>query len=178
MTVAPPPDNPTPKRHRRRVPNAESHRLYDSWITLLPTLADSLMAFMSNSMGCLPPPQVGRIIAHCTDGTHEMRTLNIACLYFNRKLRSFLFAIEISTHCRLHPHQRNGVHLRNHTSSSSPSWPLSNRPLPTSHGRFHRTFGFLSMPFRAIVRCDQRAGCSTARILHPTWVSLETISCE
>ena len=51
MTVTPPPDNPTLKRHWRRVPNAESHRLYNSWITL-PTLANSLMAFMSRWVAC------------------------------------------------------------------------------------------------------------------------------
>ena len=47
-------------------------------------------------MGLLPPPQAGDITAQCTDGMHERKTSNIACLYFNRKLRSFVFAMESS----------------------------------------------------------------------------------
>ena len=80
MSIAPPPDNPTLKGTRRRVPNAAAHRLYDSWTTLLPTLVDALVAFMSNSMGLSPPPQVGHITGQCTDGMHERKTSNIACL--------------------------------------------------------------------------------------------------
>jgi hypothetical protein len=93
MGIAPPPDNPTLKEPRRRVPNAAAHRLYDSWTTLLPTLTDALITFASNSMGLSPPPQVGHITTQCTDGMHERKTSNIACLYFNRELWSFLFAM-------------------------------------------------------------------------------------
>ena len=81
------------KTSRRRTPTTATHRLYDSWLKLLPTLTDCLSGYLSNAMGCIPC-HTDDIHVVCRDQQHEKKTLKVLCLYFSCN-SSFLLILPV-----------------------------------------------------------------------------------
>jgi hypothetical protein len=91
-----PPSSDTPVSTSRRIlPDPASHRLYDSWKCLIPTLLAPLLDYLNRSHACLPP-QVGDIRETCQRTDCPIKSVNIICLYFDRKLLlSWIFRLGV-----------------------------------------------------------------------------------
>jgi hypothetical protein len=72
------------KAHRRILPDTESARLYTTWKALLPSLVNSLITYLSVSMGRVVAP-ASDLISQCNQGTCVRKDTKIQCLYFDRK---------------------------------------------------------------------------------------------
>jgi hypothetical protein len=74
---------------RRIHPDEEAYSLYDRWISLLPSLVDTLLSYDKTSMGSVFPPATN-IIYSCSDLTCSRKATQITSLYFDRMCLSYL----------------------------------------------------------------------------------------
>jgi len=84
-------DPPTVKAKNRILPDAQSNRLYQAWIELLPTLVDPLLQYRTQSVGSpLKPTKLDRHNCSCS---YVTQSLEILCLFYDRM--PVLFACEL-----------------------------------------------------------------------------------
>jgi hypothetical protein len=81
------PLSPGPKVPRRILPDSESTRLYTAWNSLLPSLVNSLITYISMSTGHVVTPAMD-LCSKC-EQLCAPKDIKILCLYFDRK---FTFA--------------------------------------------------------------------------------------
>ena len=84
------------KRPRRVVPDAAAHRLYNNWLSLIPTLVDDYLAYMQQTQG-----RLGRSPAldtsSCSDGICPVKEFTIQCLHVDCMCTSFIIPYDLLT---------------------------------------------------------------------------------
>jgi hypothetical protein len=137
-----------PKARQRILPDTESARLYTAWKDHLPSLVNSLIAYMSFSTGHVVAP-ASDLISQCNQATCVRKDTKIQCLYFDHKklaLSPTISSPPTSSH-RFQDHQHYGMSLLHNTSANSRKWTLPFSAISTSHGHITGPPQILSCTF-------------------------------
>jgi hypothetical protein len=113
--------------------------LHERWMSLLPTLVDPFLAYITSSRGS-PVNPVSDLNSKCL-GTCEKKTTNILCLYLDRmlSLTFTLWLCHLILHGRLQDDQGIQLSLPEHIMPPGQAWPFPNSSLTTSHGSIDRS---------------------------------------
>jgi len=93
QTIEHPADEPTPERDTRNysAPSMAVGRLYDSWTTVIPTIIEPFLQYLTETIGKPLTSHDDPLFGCHATGTCELKRSSLLCLYFDRAFHiSFL----------------------------------------------------------------------------------------